>query len=655
MNGSSNVPQDKVYDVVIVGGGISGAIVAKQLGLKGHEVLILESGDAIPDNRNAFMHRFYSGPAKVPEVPYTPELFDADPQRARKLNDPTFLNAPRATVLALGLPLAKGQPNKNLDQAYLDQQGPLPFSSSYERVAGGTTRHWLGTSLRNCPNDFRLKTAYGQGVDWPIGYDDLAPWYAKAEDEIGVSANKADQEYLGITFAPDRQYPMPGIVPSVVDAAVTAAAPKVTVDGIALEVRNTPAGRNSRPFGERPACAGNTNCIPICPIQAKYDASVTLNQALDTGKVQLCVNTVATQVVVGAAGAVEAIEYVQYDPAVLHDAAHPNPSITGRGKVRGKRFVIAAHAIETPKLLLNSTNDGKLPSGVANGSGQVGKNLMDHPLYLAWAATSEPVYGYRGPLATSGIENVRDGAFRKERGAFRVEIGNEGWNFAKSDPYNTTLDMVLGLNQTRLNPPNPYPQKPVSPNPPQFGVGLAQSLNAGLTRQFRVAMLIEQSPEETNAVTLSTAKDWLGIPRPKITYGLSEYTKRGFVAAAQAATDLFKAMGATEYTEPPDPSDPTAFEDPSGATVEVDGKTAPRLFKLWGSGHVVGTYRMGSDAKTSVVDKFQRSWDHKNLFLVGSGVFPTVATANPTLTIAALAFWAADTLVNDLAPGPKAR
>ncbi|HWT04757.1 MAG TPA: FAD-dependent oxidoreductase, partial [Xanthomonadales bacterium] len=174
------MPQDKIYDVVIVGGGISGAIIAKQLGLKGHDVLILESGDAIPDNRNAFMHRFYSAQAKVPEVPYTPELFDAN--RPGKLNDPTFLNAPRATVLSLGLPLpAKGQPNQHLDETYLDQQGPLPFGSTYERVAGGTTRHWLGTSLRNCPNDFRLKTAYGQGVDWPIGYDDLAPWYAKAE------------------------------------------------------------------------------------------------------------------------------------------------------------------------------------------------------------------------------------------------------------------------------------------------------------------------------------------------------------------------------------------------------------------------------------------------------------------------------------------
>ncbi|HWT05888.1 MAG TPA: GMC family oxidoreductase, partial [Xanthomonadales bacterium] len=420
------------------------------------------------------------------------------------------------------------------------------------------------------------------------------------------------------------------------------------VDGVSLEVRNTPAGRNSRPFGERPACAGNTNCIPICPIQAKYDASVTLNQAMDTGKVQLCVNTVATEVVLGADGAVESIAYVQYDPAVLHDPTHPNPSITGQGSVRGKRFVIAAHAIETPKLLLSST--GKLPAGVANSSGQVGKNLMDHPLYLAWAATSEPVYGYRGPLATSGIENVRDGGFRKERGAFRVEIGNEGWNFPKSDPYNTTLDMVLGLNQTRLNPPNPFPQTPVTPNPPQFGAQLTKSLNAALTRQLRVAMLVEQTPEETNTVTLSDAKDWLGIRRPKINYGLSDYTKRGFVAAAQAATDLFKAMGATEYTEPPAPDDPSGFDDPSGATFDVDGKKVPRRFKMWGSGHVVGTYRMGSDAKTSVVDKFQRSWDHKNLFLVGSGVFPTVATANPTLTIAALAFWAADTLVQDLAP-----
>src|SRR5258708_6505360 len=96
-----------------------------------------------------------------------------------------------------------------------------------------------------------------------------------------------------------------------------------------------------------------------------------------------------------------------------------------------------------------SKNGGRTPKGVANSSsGQVGKNLMDHPLYLAWALMPKPVFGYRGPLATSGIESTRDGSFRKQRAAFRIEIGNEGWNFPINDPYTTTVDFINGINQS---------------------------------------------------------------------------------------------------------------------------------------------------------------------------------------------------------------
>jgi choline dehydrogenase-like flavoprotein len=282
-----------------------------------------------------------------------------------------------------------------------------------------------------------------------------------------------------------------------------------------------------------------------------------------------------------------------------------------------------------------SVNGGKFPNGIANSSGQVGKNLMDHPLYLAWAlsAPGKPVYGYRGPLSTGGIENARSGDFRRERAAWRIEIGNEGWNFSVGDPWTTTIDFVNGTNGSGLNPEAKT----------LYGEALIQALNDAFTRQFRFGFLVEQSPEQTNTVTLSkTEKDHLGIPRPEIAYDLSEYTKQGFVKARQTASDLFAAMGATEYTTEPPVGDPSSF------TTTLDGKEV--RIKYYGSGHIVGTYRMGADAKTSVVDRDQRSWDHKNLFLVGSGTFPTVATANPTLTIAALALRTASTiLARDLA------
>jgi choline dehydrogenase-like flavoprotein len=259
---------------------------------------------------------------------------------------------------------------------------------------------------------------------------------------------------------------------------------------------------------------------------------------------------------------------------------------------------------------------------------------MDHPLYLAWALMPNAVYPYRGPLATSGIESTRDGSFRDKRAAFRIEIGNEGWNFPINDPYTTTVDFINGLNVSGLNPIGGGKPKAL------FGPDLVNTLNSVLTRQFRLGFLVEQSPDTTNTVSLATQRDNLGFPRPKITYNLSPYTRAGLGAAVEAADQIFGQLKARQFTTAP------AADDPSALEVPVNGK--PKLIKFFGSGHIVGTYRMGTNKGNSVVNSEQRSWDHPNLFLVGSGVFPTVATGNPTLTIAALSLWAAQTIKKDL-------
>ena len=612
---------DDSFDAVIVGSGIAGALVAKQLGAAGKKVLILEAGEELPPNINEYMERFYKASAKVPEVPYPPDIIDDQ----AKINDPTLMSAGRPTVLTLN----SGN-WQDPAQSYLIQKGPLAFASTYERINGGTARHWLGTSLRFVPSDFEMQSRYGRFVDWPIGYKELDPWYAAAEAEIGVSANAQDQQYLGISFPAAYAYPMPGIPLSLVDKAVSAGIGDLSVDGIQLKVTGTPAARNSQPYQNRRVCAGNTNCIPICPIQAKYDPSVTLADALRTGNVKIRYRTVASEVHVDEHGRVESIGYIQYGKAMKASAGAS--AKTGEGSVSAKVFIVAANAIETPRLLLMSKNGGRTPAGVANLSGQLGKNLMDHPLYLAWAMMPEkaPVFPYRGPLSTAGIESMRDGSFRRDRGAFRVEIGNEGWNFPIGDPYTTTFDLISGTNVSGLN----QDRKAL------VGPDLVAQLNSLLSRQFRLGFLVEQSPEEGNSVMLSDKMDGLGLPRPQITYDLSDYTKKGFVAAKKTADAVFARIGAVQYTDKPPDNDPCSFE------TDIDGK--PTRLKFFGAGHLVGTYRMGTNRGNSVVDDDQRSWDHGNLFLIGSGVFPTVATANPTLTLAALALRTAQTIAKDL-------
>jgi choline dehydrogenase-like flavoprotein len=641
---SAATPQ---YDVVIIGAGVSGNTIALQLGLAGKKVLILEAGVAVPDSREEYMENFYLALAKTPEAPY-PAIAERKSVNGKMiLPNPANLPTPRATVLGIGgAPdtsyLIQAQPSvatnpKNPTNPPTDAKGNvrgLQFSSTYERIGGGTSWHWLGTSLRELENDIQMKTKYGVFHDWPVTYTEMQELWAKAEKSIGVAASTVQQEPLevvGLKYPAGYQYPMGPIPMSIVDQTVSTGVAGMQVPGMLdgdgdthmydVFVTPTPQGRNSEPYQDRRVCAGNTNCIPICPIQAKWDPTVTLGLALDTtdqnGKPNVTVSyqSVAVNIAVEGKSATR-IDYLVWS----RDA---NGKLTSEKKsVTAKLYVLAAHAIENAKLLLMSNNK----KGICNSSDQVGRNLMDHVLYLSWALINEsddPIWGYRGPLATSGIESLRDGAFRKYRSSFRMEIGNEGWNFSSSDPYNTTMDYIQGTNNALLNPNNQR----------LGGLALVQKLNSLLTRQFRIGVMFDQAPLPENRVTLDpTNTDALGLPRPHIDYGLDPYTMEGFRVAADVCTKIYQRMGATEFTQ-------------TGVGGSGDFTYKEKNYHYYGAGHVMGTHRMGNDPGTSVVDANQRSHDVPNLWIVGSGSFPTVATANPTLTLMGLAFKSAQSII----------
>ena len=633
-------------DVAIVGSGFAGAIIANELSQKGISVVILEAGAGIPPNINDYMKTFYNASAKVPESPFPPKLKqkDTDPD----LIDPANVAAGRPTVLSLG-----ADTWQKPEQSYLVQKGPKPFTSTYERVAGGTS-HWLGTSLRFVPSDFTMKSSYGKNQsnfpfpDWPkaITSQSLSPVYARAEAELGVSADVQEQSFLGIDFAKGYSYPMPKIPPSLLDQRIGDALAQLNDNETkflemgkpvtSVKVRSLPAARNSQPYRNRRACAGNTNCIPICPIQAKYDPTITLNEATNAGA-RLIDHAVASEIIV-TNDRISEIKFITYQ-----DEAGPK---TGEGCVKAKVFVVAANAIETPRLLLMSKNNGRTAKGVANSSDMVGRNLMDHPYYVAWALlppNAKPVFPYRGPLITSGIGDLCDGPFRAKRAAFRVDIGNEGWNYViagganGADPHVTTVDFVNGMNSGGLNVQD-FSQ--IRSNSALLGPDLAHKLNDLITRQLRIGFLVEQTPDPNNRVTLSAKfTDALGLPRPEISYDISDYTKQGIVAAFKMKNLIFDKLGAKDFTV-------RAAGDPTGFDEVIDGK--PVQLAYGGAGHIMGTYRMGDDPKTSVVDSFQRTHDHNNLYLVGSGTFPTGGTANPTLTLSALAMRTADSIAGDL-------
>lgn len=536
-------------DVVIVGAGVCGALVGWRLATAGVRVLILESGPRV--DRAAGVERFRQALARTPESAY-----EAVPY------------APRPTT-------------DDLDGYYV-QAGPDKFKSTYERRVGGTTWHWLGTTLRFLPSDFQLRTRYGVGVDWPLSYADLEQWYTAAEQAIGVAGDPAAD--LGVPRG--SAYPLPPIPRSLVDQRVAEAAAQ-----LGLQVEPTPQARNSQLFDSRPFCCGNAMCIPICPIGAKWDAAHHVAKAEAAGA-RVVSDAVANQVVVDGAGRVSGIRFLRPDRSAA--------------EATGRVYVLAAHAIETPKLLLMSRT-AALPGGVANRSDQVGRNLMDHPTQLSWALAVDPVYGYRGPLSTSGIESTRDDPERGQRGAFRVEIGNDGWSWPGLDP--------MGLAQRLLGQG-------------VRGTALRMAVAGQIPRQFRLAALVEQLPDPANRVTLADQTDALGLPRPRIEYRVDNYVKQGLAAARALHDRLFDALGVSERHHYGDAD-------------------------YQGAGHIVGTYRMGSDPHTSVVDADCRSHDHRNLFLLGSGTFPTIACSNPTLTIAALALRAVDPIRQTLTATPS--
>jgi choline dehydrogenase-like flavoprotein len=597
---------EETYDVVVVGAGVNGSLIAKQLTRARLRVLVLEAGPATAWNFDGYtrhLDRFYAAASKGPESPWPPATGAPQPDTA----------------------------DVRTGTGYFVQNGPAPYASSYSRLQGGSTLHWLGVSLRMLPEDFELRSRYGVGRDWPLGYADLEPYYRSAEWELGVSADVADQAHLGIEFPEGYDYPMRRVPPSYSDQVLANA-----VDGMevtlgdqkaAIKIRNYPAARNSIPRGDyQPAgavdgrasgqgrtgnlgqrCAGNTACTPICPIQAKYNAGKTLAQA-DRRYLRVIAQAVASKILVDpVSGMVQGIEYQRYaDPGSPRHTVHV---------ARARAYVLAAHAVENAKLMLASGLGD--PASTTAARGLIGKHLMDHPALYAWGLSPVPIGAFRGPQSTAGIEDLRGGAFRAAHAAFRFDVGNDGWRPVTGAPDTTVADAVTkqGL----------------------FGRTLRGYLEAVLPRQVRFSVAVEQLPSPANSVSIDPRYlDPMGNPRPVISYHLDDYTLAGMAAATEVYQQMFERAGIHDCTNP---AEGTWFPEAS-----YDGRT----YHYHGMGHFGGTHVMGSSPEHSVVDTDQRSWEHRNLFVVGSGSFPTMGTSNPSLTMAALTLRTAEHMLVEL-------
>ncbi len=624
-------------DVVIVGAGVAGAILAWRLGSMGVKVIVLEAGPGRqgPDARARYIDNFKVSGAPYPLRPAALKNYDLFTNSSNYYQQEP---QPRPKQGPMGSADAGDDPDDpfgqyNIISSAVSRKGDW-FQTNYERQSGGTTWHWLGNAIRLLPTDFKLRSTYdprppdgSRAYDWPLSYDELEPWYGKAEETIGVSGTG---EIMGAWRT--TPYPMPPIPPSYADQQMQAGIQGVKFLDLwtnvyyPLQLQPSPQGRNSVDgYNGRPICHGSSSCIPCCPIQAKYDATQHVAMAEETGNVEFRVQSVAHQVLVDTSQQnlpITGIAYRRWERD-----AYGNISSTP-GVVTGKIYVLASHAVENAKLLLNSPCG---PITVANQSDQVGRNLADHPVALVYARADKPQYQYRGPVSTSGMEQLRDGTFRTYRGAGRMEIGNDGWLWPLGDPYFTSASLVgQGI----------------------WGPELAQAMSDTLTRQTRIGCFVEQLPNPDSRVTLSGHLDVLGIPMPRMTYGIDIYGRRALSANVAAMVKIFRGMIAKPVVQ----YNYMEFLDDLGTVLPDTQRNAgvegtPNIFvrEGWfGAGHIMGTHRMGSDPATSVVNAQQRAHGHANLYMLGSGSWPSYGTANPSLTIAALALRTAETISKEL-------
>ena len=528
-------------DIVVIGSGVAGALAAHSLALAGKSVVILEAGPRL--SRSGIVERFRWQADKMDFMaPYPSAAWAPHPQY-----DP---------------------PNH-----YLILKGEHPFNSQYIRAVGGTSWHWAASAWRFLPNDFNMRSLYGVGRDWPLQYDDLENYYQQAEQALGVWG-PADEELDSPRSAP---YPMAPLPLSYNEASIKSA---LNASHPQFRMVTEPAARNSRIYDGRPPCCGNNNCMPICPTGAMYNGVVHVDKAERAGA-RLIENAVVYKLETGA------------DKRIA--AAHYKDARGGEHRVEGKYFILAANGIETPKVLLMSTGRDT-PQGVANSSGMVGRNLMDHPGTGVQFYAERALWPGRGPQEMTSMIGFRDGAFRARQAGKKIHLSN------LSRVSQEASKIFDGLA------PQPLPEP----------ARLDAEIRDRAARFVQFDCFHEILPQPENCIVPSRkAVDAIGIPRPEITYRIDDYVKRGAAHTREVYADIAQVLG--------------------GASIRYQDAFAP-------NNHITGTAIMGSHPRDSVVDKDCRSFDHDNLFISGSAVMPTVGTVNVTLTIAALSLRIADVL-----------
>ena len=434
------------------------------------------------------------------------------------------------------------------------------------KAVGGSTTHWAGASLRFQEHEFKALTNYGavEGaslLDWPISLADLEPYYAKAEDKMGVTRTNG----------------IPGLPGNNNFKIMKAGADK-------LGYKECHTGRmaiNSQDRDDRTTCQQTGFCFQGCKWGAKWSTLyVEIPKGEATGKLEVRANAHVLKIEHDDSGNVSGVVYADKD---------------GNQHMQKARVVaVAGNSIESPRILLNSASS-KYPDGLANSSGEVGKNYMRHMTGSVYALFDKPVNFYRGTTMAGIItDESRHDPSRGFVGGYEME----------------TLALGLPFMAAFLDPGG-------------WGREFTTALDA-YDHMAGMWLVGEDMPQESNAISLnSDLKDAHGLPVANVHFDdhPNDIAMRDHAYKQGAA--VYDAVGATRtFPTPPYPST-----------------------------HNLGTNRMSAKASEGVVNEWGQTHDIKNLFVSDGSQFTTGAAENPTLTIVALAIRQADYIAKEMGSG----
>jgi choline dehydrogenase-like flavoprotein len=576
----------KEYDVIVVGSGAAGGQTAYTLTMDGAKVLMLEAGrNYVPETQTPMFNTPDQAPLRGTSTPDKEfGFYDSTVDGGWQMPDEPYSSA-----------------SSDPDQRFWWWRA---------RMLGGRTNHWGRISLRNGPYDFKPHSRDGLGFDWPIGYEDVAPYYDKVEMLIGVYGDNDGMENTpnsspGCLLPPPK--PRAGEL-LIRKHAKTLGVPVVAahravltqqLDHKRLPPLLHPGNERAQKFlaehmRSRAACFWATDCGRGCSIKATYQSTtVHLPPAMATGNLDIHTQAMVREVELDKRGLATGVVFIDKTSGQEHRA-------------KARIVVLAASACESVRILLNSKST-QFPQGLANSSGKVGKYLMD--------TVGSPVSGQ-----IPALENLPP---HNEDGAGGIHVYSPWWLYKDAAKLGFARGYHIEMGSGRRMPSVGSMAQVAS-----FAGGYGRKLKEDMRRYYGsfigLAGRGEMIPNENSYCEIDPAgKDKWGIPTLRFHWQWSEHETRQAAHMQKTFADIIDAMGGKVLGK-----------------AELDGRKAiaPGGFII----HEIGGAIMGADPQKSVVNQWLQSWDVKNLFITDGAPFPSNADKNPTLTIMALAWRSAD-------------